>query len=246
MPEPTGAYREVDAPHSYCTLCYGSVPASTCDGWQAAEFRAARQWKRDIDYCESHDEPRANCVEQHARGALGNVVVTPQQAEAYAEKILTAIEQSCDGNLENVSHALHDLVLSALRALHRAEEGLREAGQHSSLCGVLHTSHARRYTDARDDALDDLYRVGRLYGISETNAPGNPERTSGAIGERAPSGRPDTTRRAQPADPAQQTAHEQDRPSSASQGHSDGPAARARYSATPDSAERRTEPEETR
>jgi hypothetical protein len=46
-------------------------------------------------------------------------------------------------------------------------------------------SDARRYAEARDDVLDDLRRVGRLYGISETNAPGSPERTSGAISERA-------------------------------------------------------------
>jgi hypothetical protein len=89
---------------------------------------------------------------------------TSQQADAYAEKVLDAIPDDPLGRRRY--HASdRKAVASALRALHRAKEGLREAGQHSSLCGVLHTSHARRYADARDDALDDLRRVGRLYGV---------------------------------------------------------------------------------
>jgi hypothetical protein len=121
--------------------------------------------------------------------------VTPQQADAYGEKILATLAGA------EIRADLHLLLMrqvhSALRALRRAEEGLREAGQHSSLCGVLHTSHARRWAEARDDALDDLYRLGRLYGC----------------------------------------------PFAAPQGPSEGRTAPPRYSATPDSAERRTEPE---
>jgi hypothetical protein len=170
--------------------------------------------------------------------------VTPQQAAAYAEKILAALAGA------EIRADLHLLLMrqvhSALRAVHRAEEGLEDALNCDCEC-YRQENHARRHAEARDDALDDLRRAGRLYGISETNAPGNPERTSGAIGERAPSGRPDTTRRAQqPADVAERTAHEQDRPFSAPRGHSDGRTAPAGYSATPDSAERRTEPEEKR
>jgi hypothetical protein len=130
--------------------------------------------------------------------------VTPQQAGAYAEKVLAAIEQSCDGTLEDVSHVLHDLVLSALRALHRAQEGLEQhavapwwdpdfMGSDPAPCGFCTYDDrrvqwpcpdARRYAEARDDALDDLRRVGQLYAVSETNAPDSPERATGAIGER--------------------------------------------------------------
>jgi hypothetical protein len=128
--------------------------------------------------------------------------MTPQQADAYAEKVLDAIDVAERPTLDSGSFYSRftddrEHVHSALRALHRAEEGLREAGQHSSLCGVLHTSHARRYADARDDALDDLHRTGRLYGC----------------------------------------------PFPAPRGPSGGRTALSRYSATPDSAERRTGPE---
>jgi hypothetical protein len=98
------------------------------------------------------------------------VVVTPQQAGAYAEQVLVAVDAAERSTLDSGSFYSRftddrERVHSALRALHRAEEGRREAGQHSSLCGVLHTSHARRWADARDDALDDLRRVGRLYEV---------------------------------------------------------------------------------
>jgi hypothetical protein len=117
--------------------------------------------------------------------------VTPQQAEAYAEKVLAALDRQpqCADEV-HCSVCQHEddarqQVHSALRALHRAEEGLalhepmyQDGG--GPYCNVAYCEFvegwpcpdARRYAEARDDALDDLRRLGRLYGAGETNAPG--------------------------------------------------------------------------
>jgi hypothetical protein len=92
--------------------------------------------------------------------------VTPQQADAYAEQVLTAIP---DGNVcwpSGVYADDRERVHSALRALHSAEEGLEDALNCDCEC-YRQENHARRYAEARDDALDDLRRVGRLYGVGE-------------------------------------------------------------------------------
>jgi hypothetical protein len=111
--------------------------------------------------------------------------VTPQQAAAYAEKVLAAITREWAGVLDSGSHYYRDTddrerVHSALRALRRAEEGLalhepmyQDGG--GPYCNVAYCefvegwpcSDARRYAEARDDAHVDLRRLGQLYGISQ-------------------------------------------------------------------------------
>jgi hypothetical protein len=129
--------------------------------------------------------------------------VTPQQADAYAEKVLAVVNTAERSTLDSGSFYSRftddrERVHSALRALHRAEEGLeqhafyradgvtcdsecdvcaRGDGHVIDACDWCHDweggvyawpcPDARRYAEARDDALDDLRRIGRLYGISE-------------------------------------------------------------------------------
>jgi hypothetical protein len=97
--------------------------------------------------------------------------VTPQDADTYAEQVRAAVDAAERSTLDSGSFYSRftddrERVHSALRALHRAEEGLEDALNCDCEC-YRQENHARRYAEARDDALDDLRRIGQLYGVGE-------------------------------------------------------------------------------